>query len=226
MYDWLLFDLDGTLTNTKEGITKCFQHALVSMGVPCEDREPLKKYIGPPLMESFSEYFDHEGCLKAVGFFRDRYEKVGINECELFPGIPEMLAAAKKSGKMTALATSKPEKFAKKLLAGFGIDGYIDIISGAIDDSTTKTDVVNTALMRAGIENDRSRALMVGDRKYDVLGAKACGVDTLGVYFGFAEPGELERAGAKYVLQTVSELTDFVQAKSLAEIEKYLAKEN
>ncbi|MBO7402509.1 MAG: HAD hydrolase-like protein [Lachnospiraceae bacterium] len=226
MYDWLLFDLDGTLSNTEEGVTKSFQYALVSMGVKCEDREPLKKYIGPPLMESFSEYFDHDGCLRAVGFFRERYETKGIKECELFPGIAEMLAAAKKSGKMTAVATSKPEKFAKKVLEDFGIDKYIDVLSGALDDSSTKTDVVNTALKRAGIENDRGRAIMIGDRKYDVEGAAACGIDTLGVYYGFAEPGELERAGAKYVLDTVDELTGFVRAKSLAEIEKYLAKEN
>ena len=222
MYKWLLFDLDGTLTNTEEGITKCFQYALESLGVPCEDRKPLRKYIGPPLMESFSDYFDREGCINAIEKYRERYETIGIKECELFEGIPQMLKAAKESGKMTALATSKPEKFAKKVLEDFGIDRYIDIVSGALDDSSTKTDVVKAALERAGIWEDRKElALMVGDRKYDVEGAKACGIDTLGVYFGFAEAGELEKAGAEYVLDTVKELEEFVTCDNAEALHKF-----
>ena len=225
MYKWFLFDLDGTLTNTKEGIINCLVYAFEGMGVDYGEREALKRYIGPPLMESFSNYFDQEGCVKAVELFRERYETKGINECELFGGIKEMLKAAKESGKMTALATSQPEKFAKMILENFGILQYIDIVSGAIDDTTTKTDVINTALERAGIgESGKNTVLMVGDRKYDIEGANECGIDAVGVYYGFADPLELERAGAKYVVNTVEELKEMVSSSSLDEIDKYKVK--
>ena len=224
MYKWLLFDLDGTLTNTKEGIFNCIEYALASMGVRVENRESFRRYIGPPLMESFSDFFNKEDCMKAVAKFRERYETKGINECELFEGIPEMLAAAKKSGKMTALATSKPERFARQLLRTFDIAQYIDIISGAIDDTTTKADVINTALTRAGITEAKDTVLMIGDRKYDIEGANICGIDALGVYYGFADPLELEREGAKYIVDTVKELEEFVRCESLEELERFYAK--
>lgn len=224
MYDWLLFDLDGTITNTKEGITKCIKYAFDYMGEKVDDLDSLSKYIGPPLVESFSNHFDPAGVEIAVKKFRERYETKGIKECELFPGIVEVLKAAKASGKHTALATSKPQKFAEQILRDFNIDQYIDLPVGAIDDTTTKADVVNMVLDRAGIREEKNRALMIGDRKYDIEGANLCGIDSLGVYYGFADPGELEKEGAKYIVNTTAELEEFVKQDSLAGIEKWLIK--
>ncbi len=225
MYDWLLFDLDGTLTDPKEGITKCIQYALHDQGVFSEELDALSRYIGPPLMESFSNYFDEEGCKRAVKKYRERYEIYGMKECRLYDGIKDVLAAAKASGKMLAMATSKPQAYAEQILRNYGIDVYIDLPVGAITDSSTKADVINLVLEKAGIaDNPKAHALMIGDRKYDIEGANLCGIDSLGVYYGFAEPGELEKEGAKYIVNTVEELKEFVEKKDISKLEKWIVK--
>jgi phosphoglycolate phosphatase len=222
MYDILLFDLDGTLTNSKEGITKCVQYALKHYGWPEEDPEKLTCFIGPPLTDQFQEYcgVSRQKALEITKKFRERYNTVGLWENALYPGIPEMLAALKEKGKRLAVATSKPEVTAKRILERFQVIEYFETVAGSDPetDRSTKSQVIEEALLRLGCrkkvlptgecteEWDTEHILMVGDRKHDVEGAAAFHMDCAGVLFGFAEEGELEQAGALFVADTVETL--------------------
>lgn len=211
MYRTLLFDLDGTLTNPKEGITKCIQYALSYFGVEESDRDKLTRFIGPPLLESFQDYygFDEEKAQMAVAKYRERFAPTGIFENELYDGIVDLMAELKKNGYITALATSKPEGFARTILEHFGLAQYFDVIVGSSMDHTrnTKTAVIKEVLRILNYEEDDLKTtVMIGDRKHDIIGAKNCGLDSIGVYYGFASPGELEAAGASLTVETVEEL--------------------
>ena len=211
MYQWILFDLDGTLTDPKEGITKCIQYALRDGGIEIEDLSKLEKYIGPPLLHSFREYFDGEAATRAVEKYRERYAEKGIHENKLYDGMEEVLQALRLTGKKTALATSKIQHFAEQVIQYYHLESYFDLVIGAADDQQSKADVINEVLRQAGMEGEkRSGALMVGDRKYDIEGAKECGIDSLGVRFGYAKEGELEEAGATAIVTTVEELKEFL----------------
>jgi phosphoglycolate phosphatase len=212
MYKWILFDLDGTLTDPKEGITKCFQYALRSFGIEEEDLEQLTKYIGPPLMFSFREYFDSDRKAEAaIDKYRERYSTIGLHENQVYPGIFEALEAAKKAGKKLALATSKPQHFAEQVMNEFHLAPYFDLMVGAAGETESKADVIRRVLKLAGLPAKNCKeALMVGDRKYDIEGANECGIDSVGVRFGYAKEHELEEAGATYVLSTTKELRDFL----------------
>ncbi len=214
MYQYLLFDLDGTLTDPKEGITKSFQYALDAFGVQ-EDLENLNPVIGPPLIDSFMELygFDRERGLMAVEKYRERFATIGIHENAIYPGVIALLQKLKQAGKTIALATSKPTVFAKQILEEFGIDTYFDIIVGSEMDGTRnyKDEVISEVLEQLG-HPDKTEVLMIGDRKQDIQGAKACGIASMGVGFGYAEPGELEEAGADYLTATMEELTTFLLA--------------
>ena len=210
-YTYLLFDLDGTLTDPKEGITKSVQHALKAFGIEEPDLDKLTVFIGPPLVPSFMEFYglDHEQALEAVKVYRERFSTVGLYENRVLEGIPEMLARLKAKGKVLAVASSKPEVFVLKILEHFGLRDYFDEVVGALLDETrtAKKDVIEEALRRLKIK-DRSEVLMIGDRKHDAEGARLCGLDSLGVYTGFAEEGELEEAGATFVCHSVEEMAE------------------
>lgn len=230
MYDILLFDLDGTLTNSKEGITKSVQYALGHFGFFEEDLDKLTCFIGPPLTAQFEVYcgVSREKALEITEKFRERYNTIGLWENELFPGIAEMLEVLKKAGKRLAVATSKPEETAIRILDKFQVLEYFETVSGSEMDRgrTTKSEVIEEALIRLGCIRkdvkspdgleapgefspglqDTRRILMIGDRKHDVEGAAVFHMDCAGVKFGFAEEGELERAGAVFVADTVEEL--------------------
>lgn len=210
-YTYLLFDLDGTLTDPKEGITKSVQHALKAFGIEEPDLDKLTVFIGPPLVPSFMEFYglDHEQALEAVKVYRERFSTVGLYENRVLEGIPEMLARLKAKGKVLAVASSKPEVFVLKILEHFGMRDYFDEVVGALLDETrtAKKDVIEEALRRLHIE-DRSEVLMIGDRKHDAEGARLCGLDSLGIYTGFAEEGELEEAGATFVCHSVEEMAE------------------
>ncbi len=210
-YTYLLFDLDGTLTDPKEGITKSVQHALKAFGIEEPDRDKLTVFIGPPLVPSFMEFYglDHEQALEAVKVYRERFSTVGLYENRVLEGIPEMLARLKAEGKVLAVASSKPEEFVLKILEHFGLRDYFDEVVGALLDETrtAKKDVIEEALRRLKIK-DRSEVLMIGDRKHDAEGARLCGLDSLGVYTGFAEEDELEEAGATFVCHSVEEMAE------------------
>ncbi len=210
-YQWYLFDLDGTLTDPKEGITKCFRYALEKMGVESPELAALEQYIGPPLMKSFQQYFSEEGAKQAVEYYRERYREIGIFENGVYDGIEDVLKTAKENGKKLALATSKPQHFAQIIMDHYGLSQYIDVLVGARDDVQTKADVIRQVFAEAGLdEESKKQAIMVGDRLHDVEGAKECGIDSLGVRFGYAKENELEEAGADYIVATTEELKTFV----------------
>lgn len=210
MKKYILFDLDGTLTDPKEGITKCVQYALEYFGIYEPDLEKLVKFIGPPLDVSFSEYYgmSEADASIAVDKYRERFSSIGIFENGLYEGIIDMLKALKKSGRCLALATSKPDVFAVRIVEKYGIAPYLDVLAGGkIGGSCNKDDVIAEALDMLGVtDNDKQEVIMVGDRKHDIIGAKKCGIESVGVRFGYAEEGELETAGADYIVSTVEEL--------------------
>ncbi len=210
MKKYILFDLDGTLTDPKEGITKCVQYALEYFGIHEPDLEKLVKFIGPPLDVSFSEYYgmSEADASIAVDKYRERFSSIGIFENGLYEGIIDMLKALKKSGRCLALATSKPDVFAVRIVEKYGIAPYLDVLAGGkIGGSCNKDDVIAEALDMLGVtDNDKQEVIMVGDRKHDIIGAKKCGIESVGVRFGYAEEGELETAGADYIVSTVEEL--------------------
>lgn len=213
MYKYILFDLDGTLTNPELGITNCVMYALEKFGIKVEDRKELHPFIGPPLMYSFQEYcgLSEEESRQAVVYYRERFPVKGLYENEVYDGVIEMLQKLKEQGKTIILATSKPEEYAVEILRYFKLDQYFDFVAGATMDGSRgeKADVISYALEISGIKN-KSEAIMVGDRNYDVLGAKVNGLDSIGVLFGFGDYEELTEAGATYIVETVEDIMKYV----------------
>lgn len=216
MYQYLFFDLDGTLTNPKEGITKCVQYALRSFGIEEPDLDKLECFIGPPLMDSFMEYYGMTPvqARQAMEKYRERFRDTGIFENQVFPGVPAMLEALQRQGKKLVIASSKPEEFVLRILEKYEIRSYFyEVVGASMDEKrSAKAEVIQEAFRRLRItEEQKAGVLMIGDRKHDVEGAKACGIDCLGAYVGFARPGELEQAGADYIVRTIEEMSQFLQ---------------
>ena len=214
MYQYLLFDLDGTLTNPKEGITKSVQYALHHFGIDVDDPDTLTSYIGPPLIPSFVEFhgLTQEQALEALQVYRQRFASVGLFENEVLEGVPEMLCALKQKGRFLAVASSKPEAYVIRILEHFDLLQYFDEVVGASMDEkrSVKKDVIEEALHRMGKAPGDRNVLMIGDRMHDIEGARLCGLDSLGVYTGFAADGELEAAGATYVFHSIRSMADFL----------------
>lgn len=212
-FDYILFDLDGTLTDPYVGITESVKYALNFFGKPIPDDEALKQYIGPPLIWSFKELAGITGddTVKAVKKYRERYETIGWKENALLDGAEELLANLKKKGKILGLATSKPEKTSIQILEYFGIDRYFDFMGGASMDLTrnTKVQVVNYTLKNLGVA-DLSKAVLVGDRHHDIDGAKEAGIASIGVLVGYGSRSELENAGADYICETLADVEKIV----------------
>ncbi len=219
-YRFLLFDLDGTLTDPKEGITKSVQYALSHFGITIEDPDTLTAYIGPPLVPSFTAFhgLSPEQSQEALRFYRERFSSVGLYENSVLDGVPEMLDLLKRKGYRIAVASSKPEPFVRQILEHFGLLPFFDEVVGASMDEkrSEKKDVILEALRRAGLEPGDRSAVMIGDRKYDVEGARFCGLDSIGVYTGFAAEGELEEAGATSVFRSIPELTDYLARNTVS----------
>ena len=213
MYDTILFDLDGTLTDPGLGITNSVAYALKRWNIEVADRKSLYKFIGPPLQDSFAQYygFSSEEALKAVDVYREYFREKGLYENEVYPGVEQMLKVLQEQGKTLILATSKPEAFAIKILQHFHLDGYFTVIAGATMDSSRskKGDVIAYALKEAGV-NKLSKAVMIGDREHDIFGAKENGLDSIGVLFGYGDREELEKAGATYIAPTVKDILKFI----------------
>lgn len=209
MKDVLLFDLDGTLVDNSEGIIKSVYYALDCLGVTEDEPEKLKRFIGPPLQSSFRDFYqlNETGVKRAVEKYRERYKSRGVHECHLYEGIDSMLQKLYMAGKTLCVATSKPQIFMEKILENLGVKKYFKVLVGATLDGTLgeKEDVIRE-VMRKLPERSVSDMLMIGDRKYDILGAKACAMESVGVYYGFAQAQELEMAGAQYIIQDVTEL--------------------
>lgn len=208
MYRTILFDLDGTLTDPGMGITNSVMHALSQMGYAVPPRETLYKFIGPPLYESFREFYgmDDRQVEQAVRLFRGYFAEQGIHENVLYAGIPQVLSQLRKAGKRLVLATSKPEKWANMVMHQFGLDEFVPEIAGATmgAERSKKAQVISYALQKFSV--DPATAVMVGDREHDILGAKENGLPGIGVTYGFGDRQELEAAGAIQIADTPEQL--------------------
>lgn len=211
-YKYILFDLDGTLTDPKEGIIKCVRHALRAYGREAGDEE-LMCFIGPPLKEQFAAYLgvDDTEAARAVEIYRERFAPVGIFENRAYDGAADMLRTLRDSGRVLALATSKPQVFAEKIVKRYGLEPYLSIVVGSELDGrrTKKSEVILEALRLLGAE--KGNAVMVGDREHDIVGAHEAGIKAVGVRFGYAAEGELERAGADWTVASVPELSELLK---------------
>lgn len=213
MKKYLLFDLDGTITDSAEGIIRSVAYALEHMGVREEDMAKLIKFVGPPLRDSFMEYygFSEEQAEKAVWLYRQYYAEKGIFENKVYGGVAHLLSACRQAGRQVILATSKPQKYAEQILDYFKLRQYFTDVQGSSMDKSkvSKTDVIRCALLENHI-TDLDEAVMIGDRKHDVEGARACGLECVGVLFGYGGREELEQYGAAWIVETAEELEKFL----------------
>lgn len=219
MFEYILFDLDGTLTDPKIGITSSVQYALRAFGIDEPNLDKLEPFIGPPLADSFMEFygFTPEQANQAIEKYRERFDGQGIYENELYEGIDKMLFALKEKKKILAIASSKPTPLVLRVLEHFDIRQYFDYIVGSeLDGRRSKKEEVVAEALRLmlpasfDVQEKKEHVAMVGDRKFDIEGAKAFGLTSIGVSFGYASEGELEAAGADYIVDTVSELKDLL----------------
>ena len=210
----ILFDLDGTLTDPGMGITNSVAHALAHFGITVTNRSELYRFIGPPLIDSFMEYygFTEEQAQMAVVVYREYFADKGWAENTVYEGIEAMLSELVAAGKVLLVATSKPQVFADKILTHFGLDKYFTHICGVALQAPrgySKADVIREALAKAGV-TDLSTAVMVGDRHHDIDGAKAVGLPSIGVLYGYGDREEHEAAGADAIAESVAELREFL----------------
>ncbi len=210
-YDTILFDLDGTLTDPGVGITKSVEYALNRYGITVSDRTELYPFIGPPLVDSFQKYygFSKEKSIDAVEVYREYFRAKGMFENEVYPGIPELLKTLKQAGKTLLVASSKPEEFVLTILRHFGLLEYFDFVGGAAMDESRakKEDVLKYVLQQAKV-TDPSTAIMVGDRKFDVHGAHAFGLDAIAVTYGYGSVEELTAAKPEYLADSPARIRD------------------
>lgn len=209
MYDIILFDLDGTVTDPKPGITKSVQYALGKMGIVEDDLEKLTTFIGPPLTTSFKEFYhmNDEEANQALQYYRERFSTVGLYENAVYEGMKELLEKLQAQGKTIFIATSKPTIFSVKILEHFGLIDFFKAVIGSELDGTRveKSEVIEYVL--AQIEDHKSRnIIMVGDRKFDIIGAQENDIDVIGVSYGYGSCDELILAKPNYIVSTVSEL--------------------
>lgn len=209
----VLFDLDGTLTESGEGITKSVQYALEKMGRPEADLQKLRVFIGPPLPEQFMKYtgMSSEEAERAVFYYRERYTAVGIYENRPYPGIPEMLGTLQENGFLLAVASSKPEKFVIQILEYFHIKEYFAETAGAeMDGGSRKADVIEKVLQRLGRSEERDQVIMVGDKEHDVFGAREAGIPCVAVAYGYGTMEELEAAKPLKIVHTINQLQEYL----------------
>ena len=210
MYNIVLFDLDGTLTESGIGITRSVAHALRKKGIEETDQAKLDLFIGPPLIDMFQKLygFTEEEAKQGVADFREYFSVKGIFENRVYDGVEQMLQGMQKAGKTCVLATSKPEEYAEQIMERFDLAKYFLKICGATMDEkrTDKAEVIAYALEGLKKEN----VIMVGDREHDILGAKANGLEAIGVLYGYGSREELEKAGAKAIAETPMDILKYI----------------
>lgn len=210
MYKNILFDFDGTVFDTGEGILKSVQYAAEAFGYDEPELEALRCFVGPPLVESFMKRYgvDRDKAKLMTAKYRERYSKEGLLECSVYDGVPELVKELKASGRKCLVATGKPTKFTVDILEQHGLGSLFDDVLGSEFDGTRsqKWEVISELLKRHGADG----AVMVGDRDNDVNGARACGIPCIGVSWGYAEHGELLTAGAVCLANTVDELKNIL----------------
>lgn len=215
-YQVVLFDLDGTVTDSGPGIMNSVQYALAKFGILNPDRAVLRRFVGPPLNDSFERFYglSQSEALKAVDYYREYYRAGGIFENNLYTGIKEVLQELKGRGCRVYLATSKPQVFSEQILEHFEIDSFFDGVVGSFLDGTRvdKSEVVAEALRLAGITSDTNKdAVMIGDREYDIYGAHKLGISAIGVLYGYGSREELEEAGADEIAVSPGQLLEILQ---------------
>lgn len=211
----VLFDLDGTLTDSGPGIINGVQYALKQYGMEVDDLSQLRCFIGPPLHKQFQEFcsFSEEEGKRAVERYREYYSVTGLFENEVYKGIPEVLENLKKAGLQVAMATSKPEKFAIQIADHFNLTPYFDFIGGSLMDGnrTKKSEVIEYVLSSCQVK-DRGQVLMIGDREHDIIGAKEAKVHSMGVLYGYGTLEELQKAGAQYIAKTPEDILTIIKS--------------
>ena len=216
MYQYVLFDLDGTLTDPKIGICTSVQYALKDVGIEVENLDLLEPFIGPPLKDSFMKYYhmSAEEADQAIAKYRERFSTIGLYENTMYPGIDRLLNKLKESGISLAIASSKPTVFVEKILKHFELYDYFSVVVGSELDGRrgTKEEVVEEALFQlcGNKKEEYQSCVMIGDRKFDVEGAKAYGIDSIGVTYGYGGKEELRKAGVTYLADRVEELEQFL----------------
>jgi len=199
----LLFDLDGTLTDNFEGIANCIRYALTRMDVPHPDLAVLRACVGPPLRETLPRLIgstDTATTERAIALYRERFSELGWRENAVYAGVPDMLAAATQAGPRAFLCTSKPQRYAEKIVAHFGLSQFLAGVYGTTLDGTLddKADLLTHLLAREDL--DAARCLMVGDRKHDISAARRNGARSIGVLWGYGSRAELAEAGADVLI--------------------------
>ena len=212
-FQTIIFDLDGTIIDSSQGILNSAMYALHKMGIEDVERDSLYSFIGPPLRDSFRTFFkmNDEDSKKAVDYYREYYREKGVLEVSIYDGIAEVLKTLKQQGKQVMMGTSKPEIFARRIAEHLDIAQDFDVIAGGDLEGKRddKVSVLNYGLEQLGNPGSEE-ILMVGDRKFDVLGAAKLGIDTLGVLYGFGEQEELEQAGAKWIVENPMDIIEFL----------------
>ena len=210
-FDYYVFDFDGTIAETGEGIRRSVARALERMGRTVPGREVLDRFIGPPLHDAFMEYcgLSEDEADRAIALYRERYVDVGLYESHVYDGISALLEALRRRGAYAAIASAKPQFMVERLSAHFGIDRYLNAIAGIGMErhSADKCDLILQALPEGA---DLSRACMVGDRRYDIEAGKALGMYAVGADYGYSLPGELAAAGADEVFGSVAEMSEWM----------------
>ena len=213
-FDLILFDLDGTLTDSGPGILNCLEYALEDQGIPVPEREEMRKLLGPPLVVTFCDVFgmNEEQASQAIDKYRERYHDVGLFENSVYEGVPELLAELQGAGLRLATATSKPEYSATRLLQPFELDQYFDFIGAAALDGSrdSKNLVIAHTLQNTNTHPTSHNIIMIGDRHHDVHGAKEHGIDTIGVLWGYGDADELQSAGVIHIAKNPVELRDLL----------------
>ena len=202
----VIFDLDGTLTQSEEGIFNCVRYAAEKLGFALPDGETLRKFIGPPLGYSFHEYMgmDQATADHAVEVYRERYQTVGLFENRVYPGIRRLLRTLKREGWYVGIATGKPQSPSERIVAHFGLAQWFDRVVGSTGAGAAEKD----DLIRAALPENWDEAWMIGDRKFDIAGGRAVGIHTIGVGYGYGSEEELRQAGCEVYAPTVQAVID------------------
>ncbi|MEG1568201.1 MAG: HAD hydrolase-like protein [Oscillospiraceae bacterium] len=216
-FNLALFDLDGTIIDSAPGVYDCIEYALSKFNIEfvCANKE---KYLGPPLRETFSDFLPQESIQAAIEFYREKYSVTGLFECELYDGIEKLLKRLKLSGYKLALATTKPQVFAKRILQHYALDTLFDYIGGSSLDGKieSKTDVLNDVLSQPNLKG--CTPVMIGDRYHDLVGAQNCNIKAIGVLYGYGPKKELAAYNPVYLSETTQDLGDYLIANKKGEL--------
>ncbi len=212
-YSVVLFDLDGTLSDPKIGITKSVQHALQKAGVMVNDLDELEPFIGPPLQVSFQEIygFNDTQITRAIRYYRERFTERGMFENKLYEDIPALLAQLKQQGYILTIATSKPTVFAEQIIKYFQLESYFDLVVGShLDGSRSAKGEIIAEVLQQLDSYPKDQFIMIGDRKYDLIGARENQIDAIGVTYGFGSLEELKNEEPTYIVDHVNDLLKYL----------------